>query len=98
MDKGNVSYQRQIGENWMASANYLGNRTRHLWGADQINPAVFGPGATIANTNARRGLTAANPAAGTYYASVQQLDTDGTGNYNALLLSVQSRRAAGVSV
>jgi hypothetical protein len=98
MDQWNVSYQRQIGENWMASANYLGNRTRHLWGANQINPAVSGPGATVANTNARRVLTTANPAEGAYYASVQQLDTDGTGSYNALLLSAQSRRAAGVSV
>ena len=98
MDQWNVSYQHQLGANWMASANYLGNNTSNIWGADQINPAVFGPGATVANTNQRRVLSRANPTEGAYYASIQQLDTGGTGTYNALLLSVQRRRAAGLTV
>jgi hypothetical protein len=98
MDQWNVSYQHQLGDRWMVSANYLGNRTNHLWGANQINPAVFGPGATAANTNQRRVLSLANPAEGAYYASIQELDTSGTGQYNALLLSAQSRSAAGLSV
>ena len=97
-DQWNVSYQRQLGANWMASINYLGNRTHHIWGADQMNPAVFGPGATVANTNARRVLTLANQAQGAYYASIQQLDPTGTAEYNALLLSAQGRRAAGLTV
>jgi hypothetical protein len=98
MDQWNVSYQHQLGSRWMVSANYLGNRTNHLWGANQINPAVFGPGATAANTNARRLLSLANPTQGAYFASIQELDTNGTGRYDALLLSAQSRRAAGLSV
>lgn len=98
MDQWNVSYQHQLGSRWMVSANYLGNKTNHLWGANQINPAVFGPGATAANTNQRRVLALANPTQGAYYASIQELDTDGTGRYDALLLSAQSRKAAGLSV
>ena len=82
----------------MVSGNYLGNHTSHVWSTDQINPAVFGPGATVANTNQRRVLSLQNPIEGAYFASVQQLVTGGTADYNALLLSVQRRRAGGLTV
>ena len=98
MDQWNVSYQRQIGGAWMVSANYLGSHTRNLWGADQINPAVFGPGATVANTNQRRVLSLQDPVAGAAFASIQVLDNDGTAEYHGLLLSVQRRRASGLTV
>jgi hypothetical protein len=99
MDQWNVSYQVQIGGDWMASANYLGSITRNIWTTDQINPAIYVPGAsTVGNTNARRVLNLQNPAEGAYYASIQQVTDDGTANYNGLLLSVQRRRAAGLTV
>ena len=97
-DQWNISYQRQIAADWMVSANYLGNVVRNVWTANQINPAVFGPGATVANTNARRVLSQQNPAAGANYASIQELDPNGTSNYNGLLLSMQRRRAEGFSL
>jgi hypothetical protein len=98
MDQWNASYQRQIGDNWMVSGNYIGSLTRDVWVSDQINPAVYGPGATPANLNQRRVLSLQNPAAGASYASIQSLQTAGTANYNALLLSVQRRRASGLTV
>jgi hypothetical protein len=52
-DQWNVSYQRQIGSNWMVAANYSGNFINHIWYTTQINPAIFGAGATTANTNQR---------------------------------------------
>ena len=82
----------------MVSANYLGNVVRNVWTANQINPAVFGAGATVANTNQRRQLFVQNPAAGQYYASIQELDPNGTSNYHGLLLSMQRRRAGGFSL
>ncbi len=97
-DQWNVSYQRQLAAQWMVSANYLGNVVSHVWTTNQINPAVFGPGATVANTNQRRLLSLQDPAAGQYFASIQELDPDGTSHYNGLLLSVQRRRAAGFSL
>ena len=97
-DQWNVSYQRQIARDWMVSANYLGNVVRNVWTANQINPAVFGPGATVANTNQRRQLFLQNPAAGQSYASIQELDPNGTSNYHGLLLSMQRRRADGFSL
>ena len=40
----NLSIQRQIGSDWLASATYLGNATRHLWGTQPLNPVIFIPG------------------------------------------------------
>jgi hypothetical protein len=99
VDQWNVSYQRQIAADWMVAANYIGSVTKHVWTTNQINPAVYIPGAsTVANTQARRVLNLQNPAEGRYFASIQQLDDDGTANYNGLLLTVQRRRADGLSV
>jgi hypothetical protein len=47
----NLSVQRQIGTDWMVSASYLGNATRHLWGTQPINPVFFVPGVGDANGN-----------------------------------------------
>jgi hypothetical protein len=47
----NLSIQRQIGAGWMASANYIGNATRHLWSTQPINPVLYVPGVGTANGN-----------------------------------------------
>ena len=99
VDQWNVSYQRQVAADWMVSANYIGNKTRNIWVTDQINPAVYIPGAsTVANTQSRRVLNLQNPAEGRYYASIQELKDVGTSIYNGLLMSVQRRRANGMSI
>ena len=41
----NLSLQRQVGNDWMVSANYIGNVTRHLWTTQPINPVIYVPGA-----------------------------------------------------
>ncbi|MEO7143670.1 MAG: TonB-dependent receptor, partial [Bryobacteraceae bacterium] len=94
----NISYQKQLGSDWLLSATYLGNKTTHLWiGIDQ-NPAVYMPGScgaqpcsTLANTNQRRVLSLINPVSGAYYASMPNTYDGGNGEYNALLLSVKHR-------
>jgi Carboxypeptidase regulatory-like domain/TonB dependent receptor len=104
MMQWNFSYQRQIGQDWLLTLNYLGNQTRHIWGAYDINPAQYipgnctvsgktGPCSTTANTNARRILNTLNPAQGQYYSSIVQADDGGVSNYNGLLVSVQHRFA-----
>ena len=99
VDQWNVSYQRQVAADWMVSANYIGSLTKNLWVTDQINPAVYIPGAsTVANTQARRELNLQNAAEGQYFGSVQQVTDDGTASYNGLLLSVQRRRGDGLSI
>lgn len=91
MAQWNVSYQRQITPNWLASATYLGNKTTHIWAGEEINPAAYLPGATTGNTNSRRLLSRLNPVAASSYASIVESDMGGNGRYNGLLLSLQHR-------
>ena len=41
----NLSIQRQLGTDFMVSANYIGNATRHFWTTQPINPVIYVPGA-----------------------------------------------------
>jgi hypothetical protein len=96
----NASVQHLFSDNWIFSVSYLGNRTSHLWIGNEINPAVYIPGtcagkpcSSTSNTQARRVLSLANPAAGQYYSQMTIAD-DGIGaNYNALLTSIDHRFA-----
>ncbi len=40
----NLSIQRQVGTDWMVSASYIGNTTRHMWTTQPINPVTYIPG------------------------------------------------------
>jgi hypothetical protein len=92
MTQWNVSYQRQLSANWLASATYLGNKTTHVWSAEEINPAVYIPGkSTTGNTSTRRLLYLQNPTAGSGYDSIVESDQGGNSSYNGLLLSIQHR-------
>jgi len=84
-----LSYQRQFGDNWMASATYLGNKTTHVWAPEDMNPAVYN--GTSATTNLRRRLYLQNPTYGVAYAQYTFSDQGGNANYNAMLLSLQHR-------
>ncbi len=105
MAQWNVSYQRQITTNWLASINYLGNKTTHLWVGEDINPALFIPGtcagkpcSSTSNTNQRRPLYLQNPVAGAAYASITQSDQNGNSNYNGMLVSIQHRFSNGFTL
>ncbi len=41
MNQWNLSVQRQLGKDWLVSANYVGNSTIHMISGENINPAVF---------------------------------------------------------
>jgi len=87
-----LSYQRQLGANWLVTANYLGNRAIHLRSSFEENPAVYVPGAsTLGNTNQRRFLSRINPVDGSYYATITTIDDGLNTNYHALRLSAQHR-------
>jgi hypothetical protein len=100
-----LSYQRQLGNDWLLSADYLGSKTTHLWsGADQ-NHAVYIPGtcsgqpcSTLSNTNQRRLLYLQKPTAGTGYGQIQTLDEGNYSNYNGLILKARHRFAQNYTV
>jgi len=97
LQQWNLSVERQWGD-WLASVSYLGNHSSHLWRATELNPAVFGPGATTGNTNQRRTLILKNAQQGQFYGTIGQLDDTGRANYGALLLSLQRRLKNNLSV
>src|SRR5439155_15857914 len=41
--------QRQFGNDWLVSANYIGNELVHLYGSSELNPAIYFPGNASAN-------------------------------------------------
>jgi len=47
MQQWNLSVQRQAGDAWLFTANYLGNKSTHRWINTAINPAVFIPGRVL---------------------------------------------------
>ncbi len=102
----NLSYERQLGRNWLLSASYLGNLTVHKWLSLELNQAVPipgncvagqygltapGPCSTVANTEQRRRLTLEDPVNGPYYSYTDTPYDSGIQSYNALLLSVRHR-------
>jgi len=97
LQQWNLSVQRQMGD-WLFAASYLGNHSSHLWRATELNPAVFGPGATTGNTNQRRVLELQNFGQGQFYGTIGQLDDTGRGNYNAMFLQSQRRLKDNLSV
>ncbi|MEA2542538.1 MAG: hypothetical protein QOH35_3904 [Acidobacteriaceae bacterium] len=50
----NLTFEQQLPSEIAFSLAYVGNRGSHIMGSRQFNPAVFAPGATVSNENARR--------------------------------------------
>lgn len=97
-EQWNVSVQQQLGAAWVVSGNLLGNNGHRLPMGNQLNPAVFIPGAsTAANTNDRRVLALENPQQGAVYGSIVAVDPTGTSEFIGLLLSLQRRSSNGLS-
>jgi carboxypeptidase family protein/TonB-dependent receptor-like protein len=107
----NASLQKQIGSDWLASASYIGNGSRHLWSMQHLNPGIFlglGPCtlnnvqyttcSTTTNLDQRRLLSLENPQVGQKYGYIFHIDSGGTASYNGLLLSIQRRASRGVTV
>ncbi len=100
----NLSVERQIGANWVASATYMGSKTTHIWVGYEANPGVNVPVPTNAltgctpgqapstgNTNCRRTLYLANPSQGQYFSNMTTLWDGANAEYNALMLVTRHR-------
>jgi hypothetical protein len=107
----NLSLQRELPSNILASVSYAGNQMTHVWTLQALSPAVYFPQATcvlngvtytpcssLANTNQRRKYSLERPADGQYMAYVDRLDDGGTQSYHGLIVSVDRRFNRGVTV
>ena len=94
----NLSVQRQIGADWLLTANYLGSSVIHNLINSEGNPAIYGPGASTANLRQRRKLYLQNQTQGQYFGNIVIARDDGTRTYNAMLVSIQRRRSNGMTV
>jgi hypothetical protein len=97
MGQWNLSYQRQITPDWLASVTYMGSKTSHIWTSEDINPGQYIPGST-ASLNNRRPLYLQNPTVGQSYAAIIMADEGANSNYSGLLLSLQHRFSHGVTL
>ena len=92
MQQWGLSLQRQIGSDWLVTADYLGNKATHFRAGFEGNPAIYIPGnSTEANTQQRRTLSELNPARGAYYSTLTVMDDGVNTSYNGLRLTAQHR-------
>src|SRR5207245_5186365 len=74
------------------------NTCRLANGVTLTGPAGGTQCSTVSNTQQRRVLSLQNLDQGQYFSNIVEVDTGGTRSYNGLILSVQRRRARGVTV
>ena len=97
----NLSIQRQIGRDWMVSANYMGNNTIHILAATEGNPVIHNvPGITptLGNRNSRRELTLQDRVNGSLVSTLEIGNDNGTASFQGLLLSMEKRATGGLTV
>ncbi len=87
----NFNVQQEVVQHIVFTASYVGSKGTHLPFQRELNPAVYGPGATLANIDSRR-LYAP------YYASIDSYESTGTSTYDALQLSLNKRFSRGYTI
>lgn len=91
VEQYNVSIQHQFPADTLFQVAYVGNSGRKLNLGVQANPAIPGPGATVANTNARRTYSPG------VYAGIFKNEGAGNSNYNSLQVSLNKRLSHNVA-
>ena len=82
--------ERQLRGDWVASLAYIGNKGTFLQYTIEENPALFGPGATVANTQQRRVYP--------NFGNVRRTDSGGNSNFHSMQLNLEKRFAKGLSM
>jgi hypothetical protein len=90
-DNLNFTFERQLSATWSVQTSYIGNVGRKLLNSTEANPAVYGPGATTKNIDARRPLAPT-------YTSFGKITSDANSAYNAWQTQVTKRVSHGLSL
>jgi hypothetical protein len=86
----NLNIQRQLPLDVVVTAAYVGSKSTRLFGSHNINPAVFGPGAVVSNTQDRRLLS--------QFGVIEETSTVGYSQYHSFQLTVNKRLSKGLTV
>jgi hypothetical protein len=86
----NLNIQHEVLKDLLVQAAYVGKLGRKLLVVVSPNPALYGPGATLANINDRRIMKG--------FGNNSELSSRGITSYNALQLDVKKRFSHGFSV
>ncbi|MEX2261184.1 MAG: TonB-dependent receptor [Bryobacteraceae bacterium] len=82
--------ERQFGTDWVTSVAYLGNKGSFQQVTLDENPALFGPGATVGNTQARRVYP--------NFGRVSRTDSGANSSFHSLQWNLEKRFAKGYSI
>ena len=85
----NFTFEQSLPKSLVARIAYQGSSGRNLFHASELNAAVPGPGATIANTDQRRPRRE--------FTQLTLAGTFGVSDYHALVLSVEKRFSGGLT-
>lgn len=86
----NLNVQQQVGNNLAVQVGYVGRLARKLVMGLSANPAIYGPGATLANINARRVYSG--------FGELRSISSLANASYNGLQVEVTKRYSHGFSV
>jgi hypothetical protein len=86
------SIEKSLPANTVVKAAYVSKLAHNLVRMVQKNPAVYGPGATIANTNQRRVLMPS------VYSSFREVATNSNAAYHSLQLLANKRLSHGLTI
>ncbi len=86
----NLNLQRQLPWDTVLTAAYVGSKSSRLFGSHNLNPAIPGPGATVANTQQRRIYQ--------QFGVIEDENTFGYSQYHAFQLTVNKKLSRGFTV
>ncbi|MGH9671945.1 MAG: hypothetical protein ACRD44_02095, partial [Bryobacteraceae bacterium] len=85
----NVTVEHSLPDELILRTTYQASIGRRLFHAAELNPAIYGPGATVANSNQRRPRRE--------FTQITYAGTYGRSNYHALVMSVERRFSSGLT-
>lgn len=85
----NFTIEQSLPASLILRTTYQGSAGRRLFHSSELNPAIYGPGATIANTDRRRPRPE--------FTQITFAGTYGRSNYHALVLSLERRFSGGLT-
>jgi hypothetical protein len=84
----NFTIEQSLPKSLVARVTYQGSAGRSLFHASELNAAIYGPGATLTNTDQRRPRRE--------FTQLTFAGTYGISNYDALVASIEKRMSAGL--